>query len=652
MPHHNISWRQRLWRLGWIGVLTGAALAFLVLPLLLTSENVLRTRWGADSKWDSHGWPWVMVRLLNGGLFDDANLPVITLLVALGMGLILVALRRKRDHLQIWSLACFALWVVLFFGRESLGSLIDLLPMSSGIHMSRFISGVQIFGLILAGLGLSTLIRWISRLRWVWALAAGALLVGVMAIPVSKRITFICQSDFWAISAKQGYDAALGFRDVVRLLEASPEARIHAGFSKTWGDELKIGGVPVYSLLQGAGFDMVGYLFLAQMHPEEWQFYLDPGRQEHYDLYNIRYLLMPASRTPPAFAQERTRWGNLVLYEVPTSGYFGLGSVADPSESELLADSFQALDWDEIYRVGDTWLHGPGPGERSYLAYGNRARTESFGGRQGVIINHWGIHLTGPVQARSSRGALRRRALQARWVPAPLRRRGRHCPGPLGGDEILVAHRVVGDGKFEHPIEHHPPAARAAAVEAEHELIQVAGQVRLVHRALVGAQQPPLGQRDNLVHGGQQLSGILPAGPGRPLAVPVVDVAELLQPATPQLTVSPVKWIPQINQMNAPGRYWAEVKAESEVGLILKVTYHPYWRATVDGVPASVTRVFPGFMAIQLDPGMHQVIFEYRAPTWNKVLAMLPPLLWFATLGSFGLQRWGRRSSSAEGKER
>ena len=164
-----------------------------------------------------------------------------------------------------------------------------------------------------------------------------------------------------------------------------------------------------------------------------------------------------------------------------------------------------------------------------------------------LIIDLWGIHLTGLVQARSSRGALRRRALQARWVPAPLRRRGRHCPGPLGGDEILVAHRVVGDGKFEHPIEHHPTAARAAAVEAEHELIQVAGQVRLVHRALVGAQQPPLGQRDNLVHGGQQLSGILPAGPGRPLAVPVVDLAELLQPATPQLTVSPVKWIPQID---------------------------------------------------------------------------------------------------------
>jgi len=251
VPHPSVGWRRRLWRLGRIGALTGAALAFLVLPLLLTSENVLKTRWGADSKWDSHGWKWVMGRLLNGGLFDGANLPVITLLVALEIGLILVALLGKGDHLQTWILACFVLWVILFFGRASLGSLLDLLPMSGGIHMSRFISGVQIFGLILAGLGLSAVIRWISKLRWVWALAAGALLVGVMSIPVSERITFICQNDFWAISAKQGYDAALGFQGVVQLLEASSQARIHAGFPKTWGDELKIGGVPVYSLLQG-----------------------------------------------------------------------------------------------------------------------------------------------------------------------------------------------------------------------------------------------------------------------------------------------------------------------------------------------------------------------------------------------------------------
>ena len=83
--------------------------------------------------------------------------------------------------------------------------------------------------------------------------------------------------------------------------------------------------------------------------------------------------------------------------------------------------------------------------------------------------------------------------------------------------------------------------------------------------------------------------------------------------------------------------------------MILKVTYHPYWRATVDGVPAAVTRVFPGFMAIRLDPGKHQVSFEYGPPAWKKLLAVLPPLLWLFTLGSFGLRRWRRRPSSAAG---
>ena len=79
-------------------------------------------------------------------------------------------------------------------------------------------------------------------------------------------------------------------------------------------------------------------------------------------------------------------------------------------------------------------------------------------------------------------------------MPAGLGRRGRHRPGSLDGDEILVAHGFVGNGEFEHSVEDHPAASRSPAVEAEHEFIQVAGQVGGLHRALVGAQQPALGQ--------------------------------------------------------------------------------------------------------------------------------------------------------------
>ena len=55
----------------------------------------------------------------------------------------------------------------------------------------------------------------------------------------------------------------------------------------------------------------------------------------------------------------------------------------------------------------------------------------------------------------------------------------------MADDEVLVAHRVVGDGEFEHPKEDHPPATGTPTIEAEHELVEVAGQVRVVRGALI-----------------------------------------------------------------------------------------------------------------------------------------------------------------------
>ena len=49
-----------------------------------------------------------------------------------------------------------------------------------------------------------------------------------------------------------------------------------------------------------------------------------------------------------------------------------------------------------------------------------------------------------------------------------------------------MAHRVVSDGQLEHPVEQHPAAAGAAAVEAKHELIEVTEQVGFVVGAMVG----------------------------------------------------------------------------------------------------------------------------------------------------------------------
>src|ERR1019366_2760702 len=143
-----------------------------------------------------------------------------------------------------------------------------------------------------------------------------------------------------------------------------------------------------------------------------------------------------------------------------------------------------------------------------------------------AISRGWGIHLTGLALVSGSPWPGCSRAVDARRVASSAGRCGWRCLGLRVGDQVAVAHWVVGDGELEHAVEDQSPAAGPAPVEAEREFVEVALQVLLVDRALVGAQQPALGQGGHAVHSGQQLAGVVPAGASRPLAAPVVGVAE------------------------------------------------------------------------------------------------------------------------------
>src|SRR5664279_732512 len=126
------------------------------------------------------------------------------------------------------------------------------------------------------------------------------------------------------------------------------------------------------------------------------------------------------------------------------------------------------------------------------------------------ITWHGGIQLTGLVQVRGAPGTRRSRAVQARLVATASRW---DRLGPVGlrvDDEVAVADRLVPDGELEDAVEHHAAAVRSAAVEAEGELVEVALQVGLVDRALVGAQQPALGEGGDAVYPGRSAPGSSP----------------------------------------------------------------------------------------------------------------------------------------------
>jgi len=68
-----------------------------------------------------------------------------------------------------------------------------------------------------------------------------------------------------------------------------------------------------------------------------------------------------------------------------------------------------------------------------------------------------------------------------------------------------------------------------------------------------------------------------------------------------------------------------EVKQSCPESLvILRQSYHPSWRATIDGEPVEPINVFPFYNAILIkDPGIHEVVFSYQPSPVKIVLLVL-----------------------------
>jgi uncharacterized membrane protein YfhO len=54
--------------------------------------------------------------------------------------------------------------------------------------------------------------------------------------------------------------------------------------------------------------------------------------------------------------------------------------------------------------------------------------------------------------------------------------------------------------------------------------------------------------------------------------------------------------------------------------LMLKTSYHPNWRATVNGIKTKPSMIMPGFTGVELTPGKHDILLEYRPRNLRKIL--------------------------------
>jgi Bacterial membrane protein YfhO len=326
-------------RLRRAAVLLGGSLlaaAWVIVPL------VEERRWAAVNEplqgtglVNGYGARSVLHWLLSGQLLDSGRLPVVTVFAALGFGLAWLAWSSSADARAL--LAALAVCLLFAFGRTTFGSLVDVIPGSADLFFRRFMMGVQLAALLLAGRGAAWLAARCVRLlqarvpRWppgVFPAAAAVAAVAVLA-PAWLQLGAYDRHDGAAIAAQRRADAAEG-ADVDRLvavIERDGGGRTYAGMPSNWGEGFTVGAVPVFKYLESRDVDEVGYTLRTASLMTDPEYLFDDRDPSDYRLFGVRYLILPARGRPPVPARLAMRSGPYWLWTVGSAGYVQAGQV-------------------------------------------------------------------------------------------------------------------------------------------------------------------------------------------------------------------------------------------------------------------------------------------------------------------------------------
>ena len=322
----------RLRRLVVIGIVVGAACAWMLLPILrdFTWYNLstLVPSW----KYHSFGAAIILRWLVTGQIYDYARevalgarsigpLPVLTVLVA--GGVVLAAFRARRDS-ERTLLALFVFFLLLYFGRPTWGSLLRIVPLGNGFHYSRALFGVHVFGVMLAGPFLATTFRALASRGKLGAVAAAAVAVAVFAPLVGERSSYLARNAKLVREAAAGYAAEGPALERALAIAAQDRlGRAYAGLGgpgRPWGGTFLVGWVPVYAWFPIREMDALGYLYHMWSLNADFEDAFDEGDVRQYRALGVRRILVPAGLQVPAFTRPIAQEGRFRVLAVDGPG--------------------------------------------------------------------------------------------------------------------------------------------------------------------------------------------------------------------------------------------------------------------------------------------------------------------------------------------
>ena len=345
MTRTNVG--ARMGRFAVVGAITAAATSYMWLPFFMHSAYVNVTPYLDPAKYDSFGAGPILTWLVTGDLFDHGRLPILTLLLAVGA----VCAILTRARLAVLALGLFALWLVLYFGRPTLGAVVDVLPLHDGLLLHRFVGAVDIFAILLMGVGgawLWDLLRATSSRRWLVAIGGASLLL--LAPALGERWSYYAQNADWMRQTQAALDADADARTILTELARQPRGRVYAGLRNNWGQALDFGipfnSVRFYNLFAHYELDAVAppnqsLSFNADLL---WEF--NDQDLSHYRLFNVDYVIAPRSVTFPSGLRVLATTAKYVLYAAPGRGYAEYAAITRTEPAATKAELFaKELAW-------------------------------------------------------------------------------------------------------------------------------------------------------------------------------------------------------------------------------------------------------------------------------------------------------------------
>ncbi len=372
------AWAVRGVRLAMLGLVSLSLSAYMIIPFL-TQQAYLSTFPVLPGA--SGGFSAISAGLFSSSILDHGRWPVLSVLFVLSLVVALPLALRHADVKARRALLGVVVWAVLCFGARSNGAGSLMLGMYGADVSFRFIGALELFAILLIGLGGGWLWQQVERLvhrmivpntsamSWRAALPAlpGAVVLLIILIPaLRERRAFYASNARWIHQTQTALREDTDLHSVLTSLSALAgegvyAGRAYAGRPNDFGGTMRVGPVlRVADVVKARSLPALvpPYQGLSLNTEMAWQF--SDASAAQFDLFDVRYAIVPHDAQVPTFFTPFLQTNSYGVYRVATRGFTSWITAEDrrPARTQT-----------RLLRENVAWLKSEAAEQRSFIRW-------------------------------------------------------------------------------------------------------------------------------------------------------------------------------------------------------------------------------------------------------------------------------------------